>query len=228
MSTSGGILIVDDDVEALRGLLELLRNAGFRAAGAADGEAALHLVQKISFDLLIANIRVKADSDLRLIRLARAEQPAMAVVALTGFPDPAVEAEVNRLGATYSLKPMDPQRLLEIAGEKVSGRPGKHRRWLRKSVAGGFRARIDGVPAKVLDMSYGGLRLEISMPPERKPPPSIEVSLMSFGLSISADVMWTIRLEPAGTWICGAALLETDPDTSRAWRGVVDTLPMSS
>ena len=94
----------------------------------------------------------------------------MAVVALTGFPDPAVEAEVKRLGATYSLKPMDPQRLLAIVGEKVSG-PGKQRRWLRKRVAGGFRARIDGVPAKVLDMSYGGLRLEILMPPEKEPPP---------------------------------------------------------
>jgi CheY-like chemotaxis protein len=227
METSGGILVVDDDVETLRGLLELLRNAGYRAAGAADLDAALHLVQAISFDLLITNLRVKADSDLRLIRLAREEQPALAVVALTGFPDPAVEAEVNRLGATYSLKPMDPQRLLAIVGGKVSG-PGKQRRWLRKRVAGGFRARIDGVPAKVLDMSYGGLRLEISMPPEKEPPPSIEVSLMSFGLSVSADVMWTTRLEPAGTWICGAALLETDPNTSRAWRGVVDTLPKPS
>jgi CheY-like chemotaxis protein len=227
METSGGILVVDDDVETLRGLLELLRNAGYRAAGAADLDAALHLVQAISFDLLIADIRVKADNDLRLIRLARAEQPAMAVVALTGFPDPAVEAEVRRLGATYSLKPMESQRLLAIVGEKVSG-PGKQRRWIRKHVAGGFRARIDGVPAKVLDMSYGGLRLEISMPPEKEPPPSIEVSLMSFGLSVSADVMWTTRLEPAGTWICGAALLETDPNTSRAWRGVVDTLPKPS
>lgn len=227
METSGGILVVDDDVETLRGLLEVLRNAGYRAAGAADLDAALHLVQAISFDLLIADIRLKADSGLRLVRLARAEQPAMAVVALTGFPDPAVEAEVNRLGATYSLKPMDSERLLAIVGEKVSG-PGKQRRWIRKHVAGGFGARIDGVPAKVLDMSYGGLRLEISMPPEQEPPPSIEVSLMSFGLSVSADVMWTTRLEPAGTWICGAALLETDANTSRAWRGVVDTLPKPS
>ena len=227
METSGGILVVDDDVETLRGLLELLRNAGYRAAGAADLDAALHLVQSISFDLLIADTRLSADSGLRLIRLARAEQPAMAVVVLADFPEPAVEAELNRLGATYRLKPMDPRRLLAIVGEKVSG-PGKQRRWIRKRVAGGFGARIAGVPAKVLDMSYGGLCLELSMPPEKEPPPSIEVSLMSFGLSVSADVMWTSRLEPSGTWICGAALLDTDPNTSRAWRGFVDTLPPPS
>ena len=119
---------------------------------------------------------------------------------------------------------MDSERLLAIVLEKMSGR-GKQRRWIRKSVAGGFRARIGGVPAKVVDMSYGGLRLEVSMAPEKEPPPSIEVSLMSFGLSVSADVMWSSRLEPSGTWICGAALLETDPTTSRAWRSVVDSLP---
>lgn len=227
METSGGILVVDDEVETLRGLLELLRGAGYRAAGAADLDAALHLVQAISFDLLIADIGLKADNGLRLIRLARAEHPAMAVVALTSCPNPAVEGEINRLGATWSLKPMDPQRLLAIVGEIASGR-GKQRRWIRKRVAGGLRARIGGVPAKVVDMSYGGLCLEMSMPPEREPPPSIEVSLMSFGLSVSAGVMWTSRIEPSGTWICGAALLETDPRTSRAWRGVVDSLPRPS
>ncbi len=224
METSGGILVVDDDVETLRGLLELLRNAGYRAAGAADLDAALHLVQTISFDLLIADIRLQAHSVLRLIRRARAEQPAIAVITLTDVPDPKVEAEISRLGATYSLKPMDPQRLLAIVAEKLSA-PGKQRRWIRKRVAGGLRARIGDLPAKVVDMSYGGFRLEMSMPPEKEPPPSIEVSLMSFGLSVSADVMWTSRLEPSGTWMCGAALLETDPNTSRAWRGVVDTLP---
>ncbi len=227
MESSGGILVVDDDVDVLRGLLELLRTAGYRAAGAADLDAALHLVQAISFDLLIADIRHKAGNGLRLIRQARTQQPAMGLVALSDFPNPVVEAEVTRLGGTYSLKPMDPQRLLAIVGEKVSG-PGKHRRWIRKRVDGGFRARIGGVPAKVLDISYGGLRLEFSMPPETQPPPSIEVSLTSFGLSVSADVMWTTRLEPAGTWICGAAILETDPSTRRAWRGVVDTLPKPS
>ena len=185
METSGGILVVDDDVETLRGWRELLRHAGYRAAGAADLDAALHLVQTISFDLLIADIRLQAAGVLGLIRRARAEQPALAVIALAEFPDPAVEAEVNRLGATYSLKPMDPQRLLAIVAEKLSA-PGKQRRWIRKRVAGGLRARIGDVPAKVVDMSYGGLCLEMSMPPEKEPPPSIEVSLMSFGLSVSA------------------------------------------
>ena len=85
METSGGILVVDEDVDTLRGLLELLRKAGYRAAGAADLDAALHLVQAISFDLLIADIRLKADSGLRLIRRLAREQPALAVVALYGL-----------------------------------------------------------------------------------------------------------------------------------------------
>jgi len=227
MDTSSGILVVDDDVATLRGLLELLRNSGYRATGAADLDAAIHLVQAISFDLLIVDIRLRAESGLNLIRLAREEQPAVAIVALTGFPDADVEREVTRLGGTYSLKPVDPQRLLAIVGEKVSG-PGKQRRWLRKRVAGGFRARMGNTPAKVVDMSYGGFRLEMSAPPEREPPPSIELNLMSFGLFVNAEVVWTSRLESSGGWACGASLSDTDPTTARAWRGVVDTLPKSS
>ena len=226
METSGGILVVGDDVETLRGLRELLRSAGYRTAGAADFDTAVHLVQSTSFDLLIADIQLKADDHVRLIRMARAQQPGVAVVAVVGSANPAVEAELKHLGVTCILEPLDPQRLLAIVAENVAG-PGRQRRWIRKRVTGGFRARIGGVPAKMLDMSYGGLRLEMSMPPEKEPPPSIEVSLVSFGLSVNADVMWTSRLEPSGTWICGAALLETDPDTSRAWRGVVDTLKSS-
>ena len=220
-------MVVDEDVASLRELLELLRDAGYRAAGAADFDAALHLVRAMSFELLIVDLQLKAKDGLRLIRLAREEQPAIAVVALAALPDPAIESEVDRLGATFSLKPFDPQRLLPIVAEKVSG-PGRQRRWIRRRVAGGFRAQIGSVPAKVLDMSYGGLRLEMSMPPEREPPPSIEVDLMSFGLSVSVDVVWTSRLEPSGAWTCGAVLLDTDPTTSRAWRGVVDTLPKRS
>lgn len=225
METSSGILVVDDDIAMLRGLLELLRNSGYRATGV-ELDAAIHFVQSIAFDLLIADIPLGADNGLKLIRLAREEQPAMAIVAVTEFPDPDVEQEVIRLGGTYSLKPVDPQRLLAIVAEKVSG-PGRQRRWLRKRVAGGFRARMGNTPAQVVDMSYGGFRLELSEPPEKEPPPSIEVNLMSFGLSVSAEVVWSSRLQSSGGWACGAALSDTDPNTARAWRGVVDTLPKS-
>lgn len=222
-----GILVVDDDVVTLRGVLELLRTAGYRATGAVHFEAALSLVHAIPFDLLIADVRLRVDNGLKLIRLAREEQPAMAVIAITGFPDPVVEEECLRLGVAYLLKPLDLQGLLGIVTSQVSGM-NRQRRWPRKRIAGGFAARVGDIPAKVVDMSYGGFRLEMAVPFGTDVPASIEVSLMSFGLSVNAELVWTRRLPSSGTWTCGAALLETDSRTTRAWRVVVDALPKSS
>lgn len=230
-----GILVVDDDAVTLRALLELLRHSGYSAAGAVHLEAAMSLVRVIPFDLLIANVRLGSDNGLKVIRLAREQQPAMALMAITAVPDAGVQQECIDLGVTYLRKPLNLQRLLRIVAEKV-GDLGRQRRWARKHITGGFAARLGDAQAKVINMSYGGLSLEVPAPPaslslEVPAPPAselhlpVEVRLLSFGLSLNAEVVWTRRLEPSGSWTCGAALLETDAKTVRTWRAVVDALP---
>ena len=252
-----GILVVDDDAVTLRSLLGLLRHSGYSAAGAAHLEAAMSLVRVIPFDLLIADLRLRSDGGLKVIRLAREQQPAMELIAITADPDAAVEQECIQLGVTYLRKPLDLQRLLRVVAEKVSDM-GRERRWARKHITGGFAARLGDAPAKVINMSYGGMSLEVPVPPaglslELPVPPAglslqvptppaslsldvpappvrelrqpVEVRLLSFALSLNAELAWTRRLEPSGTWTCGAALLETDARAVRAWRAVVDVLP---
>lgn len=230
-----GILVVDNDAVTLRALLELLRHSGYSAAGAVHLEAAMSLVRVIPFDLLIADVRPPSESGLKVIRFAREQQPSMALIATTAVPDAAVAQECIQLGVTYLRKPLNLQRLLRIVAEKVSDL-GRERRWARKHITGGFAARLGEAQAKVINMSYGGFSLEVPAPPasmslEVPAPPvgelrlPVEVRLLSFGLSLNAEVVWTRRLEPSGSWTCGAALVETDAKTVRAWRAVVDALP---
>ena len=226
MSTPSGILVVDDDVAALSGLLTLLRNLGYRATGAADVTGGCGLLDAFPFDLLITDVRLHRESLLRLIRRARAVQPAMGIIAITGVPDPSIEKEIEDAGAIFMRKPLDLRRLREILGEKVAaGR--KQRRWQRKRVAGGFGAHVGGAAAKVVDMSYGGFRLEMSAPPDTVFPPNIDVSLLPFGLTVSAELVWMNRNDPSGAWSCGASLSDLDSRIARAWRVVVDALPES-
>jgi CheY-like chemotaxis protein len=227
MSTPSGILVVDDDVASLGGLLTLLRNLGYRATGAADVVGGCALLEAFPFDLLITDIRLHGESGLKLIRRAREVQPVIAIVAITGFPDPASEKEIQRLGAIYMRKPLDLRRLREILADKVAS-ARKQRRWQRKRVAGGFGANVGGASAKVVDMSYGGFRLEMSEPPDTMFPPTIDVSLLPFGFTVSAELVWMNRNEPSGAWICGAALSEMESRVARAWRVLVDALPEST
>ena len=67
--TPWGILVVEDDLEALRPLLELLRGTGYSAAGALNFDTASGLVRAIPFDLMISGVNPGADSSLDLIRL---------------------------------------------------------------------------------------------------------------------------------------------------------------
>ena len=219
-----GILVVDDDLGTLRPVLEVLRESGYSAAGALHLETASSMVRAIPFDLMIAGVRPGADRTLDLIRLARRQQPGMAVIAITATPDQTVEDECTRLGATYLLKPVNLASLLALVAEKVSDL-SRRRRWTRKHILGGFEASIGGRKAKVVDMSYGGFRIEMPEPPDTNLPAPVEVTLLSFGLSVSATLVWTRSTTTPGPWLSGGALRETDESTTRAWRVVVDALP---
>ena len=226
MVTPSEILVVDDDAPSLAGLLSLLRNLGYRSTGAADVEGAFALLDAFPFDVLITDVHLHGESGFKLIRRAREVQPAITVIAITDFPDPAVEEEVTKLDAIFMRKPLDVVQLRDILSEKVtSGR--RQRRWNRKHVAGGFGAQFAGAAARIVDVSYGGFRLEMSSPPDPSKSSSINMDLLPFGFTVNADLVWVSRHEPTGSWNCGAALSELDPTIERAWRTVVDALPES-
>lgn len=76
----------------------------------------------------------------------------------------------------------------------------------------------------VLDVSDEGLCLEIEGDAKQAVGSSFRITLPAFGLSVSADSVWTKRDTDSGALKCGAALLSTDRDTMQAWRGFVDSL----
>ena len=227
MSTPSEILVVDADVSSLSGLLSLLRNLGYRTTGAADVFGACALLEAFPFDMLITDVRLHGESGVKLIRRAREVRPAISIIAVSGAPDPAIERQVAQLNAIYMRKPLDMARLREILAERVaSGR--RQRRWNRKPVVGGFDARLGGSPVKIIDVSYGGCRLEMLTPPDPSRAPRVDMNVVAFGLTVNAELKWITRNEPTGSWNCGASLADLDSNAERAWRVVVDALPEPS
>jgi DNA-binding response OmpR family regulator len=108
------ILVVDDDVVSLSALLEILRDDGFRATGAATLEAALRLQAVFLFDLLIVDLRLGRANGLDLVARARQEQSAMPAIVLSGASDVTAEMEARLLGADYLAKPVAPAVLLAL------------------------------------------------------------------------------------------------------------------
>jgi CheY-like chemotaxis protein len=219
------ILVVDDDVASLAGLLSVLRTPGYRCTSAPDAAGALSLLHASAYDLMIVGLSVDDERGLALIRTARETQPDLAIIVINDSVEPATGKEVSQLDAVLIRLRTDLLRLSEILIASMPSRR-RQRRWNRKRVTGGFGAKIGNASARVMDISYGGFRLEMSIPPG--PSQAIDMNLLPFGFAVNAQLVWVNRSEPTGPWNCGAALSELDPAIERAWRVVVDALPDST
>ena len=216
------ILIVDDDPTTRVGLAELLQQSGYETTAVASFEQAARLIRKTPPDLLIADVRLGPFNGLQLIISSPTPLPA---IIITGFADPVLESDARRRGADYVLKPVDANALLELVEAKLAAaRPNftATRRWDRKAVVGGLPARIDDEPARIVDVSYGGVRFEITGQPERPLPSSFQMTFPTAQLSVRATLVWKNLIE-GRTWLCGASL-SSDSTASSEWFGLVDAL----
>jgi len=153
------ILVLDDDEHALSGIVEMLRDAGHQVTGAATYDAAKRLLGVSSFDLLVSDVRLRSFNGLHLVMQSRTDHPEMAIIIITGYDDPLIDLEAHRYHAELVRKPLNSSEFLKTVNVALT-KVRRQRRWPRKRVVGGFRVTVDGKPAAVVDVSYGGLRLE--------------------------------------------------------------------
>jgi DNA-binding response OmpR family regulator len=213
------ILIVDDDEPTRVGLAMLLEDAGYATITAGTVPAALKLLNESHPDLLIVDIRLDEYNGLHLIAVR--PQPIPAIV-LTGFADPAIEADARRLGAEFLLKPISAPALAALVRRLLSeSRVGTAvRRWPRKPVMKEVRVDVDDTAARVLDVSYGGVCVEMRRTEGAGPPGTFRMFMPQADFPVPVEVVWSRRRD-ATTWLCGGMV----PDAAAAsWRTVVDTI----
>ena len=212
------ILIVEDDRATRMGLQELLRQAGYDAIAAADFRAGRRALEDERPDLLIADLRLEGFNGLQLLHVNPRPIPTIIV---TGFHDDVLQAEARDLGAEYLVKPVPPPVLLS-AVEKLLAGPDRQerRRWPRKRLTVDVPVEVDEVPARVIDIGYGGAQVEVFRPGALRIPPQLRLVFPVNEGALEADLVWGTP-ERAGRWLCGVAVRRTHED---AWRGFVDSL----
>ena len=108
------LLVVEDD-DALRdALLITLETAGHRVRGAAGGAAALALLERESFHMVVSDLRMSPMDGLRLLGEIRQRKPGLPVLLMTAFGDVDKAVAAMRGGACdFMLKPFEPKALLD-------------------------------------------------------------------------------------------------------------------
>lgn len=115
---AAAVLLVEDDAlfaDRLRRNLEL---AGFQVAVAADGQKALTILQKQSFDLIVTDVRMPGMDGIELIRQvkvsgAEGADPDVPMVVLTSVGSVETAVEAMKLGASdYIAKEANRQEIV--------------------------------------------------------------------------------------------------------------------
>jgi DNA-binding response OmpR family regulator len=215
------ILVLDDDENALDGIVEMLRDAEYHVTGATTYESAKRLLAADSYDLFVTDVRLRGYNGLNLVMKSRTDYPDMAVIIISGYEEPLMELEASRYQAVFVGKPLRPAVFLQTVAESLSG-VRRERRWPRKRVVGGFRVTAAGKPAAVVDVSYGGLRLQV--PKGTELAESFPVELAGIGLQFAVQAVWLCPSDNSNYMLCGAAIASDQSAAANTWRAIVDRL----
>ena len=100
------VLVVDDEGDFRQTMVSRLLKRNIDASGAENGEKALKLINKFTYDVVMLDIRMPGIDGIAVLREIKKIKPLIEVVLLTGHGTVESGIEGMRLGAyDYMLKP---------------------------------------------------------------------------------------------------------------------------
>jgi signal transduction histidine kinase len=115
------LLVIDDEPGITLLCDRLLSRAGFTVITETDPAAALELIKKDRFDLLLVDIRMPEISGFDVIQKAREMQGEIAILAMTGFGTVETAIQALRRGVDgLILKPFEKAELIQAVEQALS------------------------------------------------------------------------------------------------------------
>lgn len=107
------ILVADDEPPIREILQEIIEHEGYEVHTAADGKAAIELLRKNSYDLLLTDIKMPGADGMEVLAEAQELYPDMPVIMISGHGNVETAVEATKKGAyDFINKPPDLNRML--------------------------------------------------------------------------------------------------------------------
>ena len=118
------VLVVEDDIDLREALVDTLMLAGFQVVEAADGEAALQVLQHEPVGLVISDAQMQPMDGYSLFFQIKDRYPSLPFILMSAYGVIERAIELLRAGASnYLLKPFEPQQLIAEVGRFVLDAP---------------------------------------------------------------------------------------------------------
>jgi DNA-binding NtrC family response regulator len=113
------LLLVDDDKNALDGLVKILTHDGYPVSGVLSGYEALNLLSRKNFDIIVTDMKLPGIGGLSLIHEIRKKEESVAIVVITAYSSVKTAVEAIKCGADdYLTKPINIEEL-RLVLEKI-------------------------------------------------------------------------------------------------------------
>ena len=215
------ILVADDDPAAQLQTLTLLKRRDYALATAWTLEEAYRRVADQPVDLVIAGTRIGSLNGLQFIVSCRARRPELTGILLAAQREHVPEMEAWRHGITPVILPLDAEHFLMIVAEKLAA-VRRRQRWPRKRVMADVPVEVAGSPGRLLDVSYGGLRLQVAGE-SYDLRTRVQVDIPLAGLRVNGQLVWSARAQDGASCLCGVSIIG-DQHPVPIWRDFVDNL----
>jgi len=213
------ILVVDDDPGRRHEIVGVLKQRDYTVDSSQSVEEAYVRITEQPISLVVAGIRVGSMNGLQFIVGCRGRRPDIAGVVVAGQPEDVSEMDAWRHGVTVTFRTLKPEHFLIVIAEKLAS-VRRRQRWPRKKVTSYVPMHVERVPARLLDVSYGGLRFQLEGESYGLRSP-IRIEIPVSKLSVDAELVWSARALDGATCLCGVMLTE-ERNADHAWRAFVD------
>ena len=114
MSQAAQILIVDDEASIRLTLSALLKRAGYEVTPEENCAEAVALLERQAFELMLVDLKMPVMDGMQVVAAARARQPDLAIIVLTGHGSLETAVEGLHQGVfDYLLKTTEPAQVIE-------------------------------------------------------------------------------------------------------------------
>lgn len=114
------ILIIDDEINIGILLSKFLTRNGFEVSTSTNGNNALDMMTKETFNLVLCDFRLEDTDGREMLRKIKTSYPDTGVIIITGYSDIKLAVELIKMGAyDYITKPLYPDEILNTINKAI-------------------------------------------------------------------------------------------------------------
>jgi DNA-binding NtrC family response regulator len=113
------VLVVDDDAGMAETLGDILAASGYDVAQANSGQAAVAMVGRTPYDVVLMDIQMPGVNGVEVLRAMKMVAPRASVIMMTAFTRHELVEEVRRDAVAVLSKPLDVGRTLALIRRTV-------------------------------------------------------------------------------------------------------------